>query len=102
MRLHTAGGRFYGQRVGFTVTTNGAEITFQVEGWPPTKGEAKSMLAAGHSHAERVRLLLQAAGHAAEHQGWVTTAAEIGLELIVRGPTRPTWDRCVLGSSGTR
>jgi len=62
------------RRVGFDVTTNGAEITFEVEGWPPTKGEAKSMLAAGHSQAERVRLLLQAAGHAAEHQRWVTTA----------------------------
>jgi hypothetical protein len=74
------------------MTTQGAEITFEVAGWPPTKGEAKSMLAADNSRAERVRLLLQAARHAAENHSWVTTAAEIGLELIVRRPTRPMSD----------
>lgn len=74
------------------MTTNGVEISFEVDGWPPTKNEAKSLLASGHPHAERVRRLLRAAQLAAQQQGWAATAAEIGLELIVRGPTRPGSD----------
>lgn len=71
---------------------HGAEVILQVDGWPPTKAEAKSLLAAGHPHAERVRALLFAAREAAQKHGWATTAAEIGLDLVVRGPTRPASD----------
>lgn len=69
------------------------EVSFTVDGWPPVKNEAKSMLAAGHNHADRVMKLLEAAKAA-------TTAApvpvfgtdSIGLELVVRSPTEPIAD----------
>ena len=35
------------------------EIAFVVEGWPPAKNEAKSMMAAGHPYADRVLHLLE-------------------------------------------
>jgi hypothetical protein len=70
----------------------GAEITLEVDGWPPTKAEAKSLLAAGHPHAERVRALLFAARQAAQEYGWATTSVDIGLDLVVRGPARPASD----------
>jgi len=70
----------------------GMEVTLDVDGWPPTKAEAKSLLAARHPHAERVRALLIAARDAAQEHGWATTAADIGLDLVVRGPARPTSD----------
>ena len=68
------------------------ELAVFVDGRPPTKGEAKSLLAAGHPHADRVRALLAAARQAAQECGWVTTAADVGLELVVRGPGRPPSD----------
>jgi hypothetical protein len=37
------------------------QISFTVEGLPPAKNEAKSMLADGHMYAERVLVLLAAA-----------------------------------------
>lgn len=37
------------------------EVAFVVDGWPPAKNEAKSMLAAGHPFADRVLHLLRAA-----------------------------------------
>lgn len=37
------------------------EITIEVEGFPPAKNEALSMFGAGHTHAARVRRLLEAA-----------------------------------------
>ena len=40
------------------------QITLTVDGWPPAKNEAKSLLAPGHPHAYRVRALLQAAKQA--------------------------------------
>jgi hypothetical protein len=42
------------------------EIAFEVAGWPPTKNEAQSLLAPGHSHAPGVRDLLLAAQQATE------------------------------------
>lgn len=50
------------------------------------------MFAAGSSQAAQVRTLLRAARRAAQECGWVTTAAEIGLDLVVRGPVRPRAD----------
>jgi hypothetical protein len=54
------------------------EISFEVSGFPPAKNEALSMLGPRHSHAPRVRLLLEAAqracgGHAFVpiQEGWV-------------------------------
>jgi hypothetical protein len=41
------------------------EITIRVSGYPPAKNEAKSMLAAGHVHAERVLALLRVANEEA-------------------------------------
>ncbi|MEP6527859.1 MAG: hypothetical protein ABJA86_11920 [Nocardioidaceae bacterium] len=37
------------------------ELSVSVDGLPPVKNEAKSMLAAGHAHTGRVIALLQAA-----------------------------------------
>src|SRR5216683_1564707 len=47
------------------------EITLDVAGYPPAKNEALSMLGAGHSHALRVRLLLEAAHQALKEQAFV-------------------------------
>lgn len=62
-----------------------AEITFDVDGYPPAKGEALSMLGQYHSHAPRVLKLLEAARDAtakaeARHLG----SSPIGLELVLR------------------
>lgn len=50
------------------------------------------MLAAGHSHAARMRALLEAAQQAMQRTGWTSVAGEISLELVVRGPGRPPSD----------
>jgi hypothetical protein len=44
-----------------SLTRSVREISISVEGYPPAKNEAKSMLAAGHLYTDRVRLLLEAA-----------------------------------------
>jgi hypothetical protein len=74
------------------LTESRAEIAFAVPGWPPTKNEATSMLAAGHPHAARVQALLEAAQQAVQPIGWTPVAGEISLELVVRGPGRPPSD----------
>ncbi|GIJ51653.1 hypothetical protein Val02_85390 [Virgisporangium aliadipatigenens] len=74
------------------MTTSPSGISFHVDGWPPTKNEATSLLAAGSSQATRVRALLQAAEHAATICGWVTTDADVSLDLVVRGPGQPPAD----------
>lgn len=51
---------------------------------PPAKGEAKSMLSAGHIHAERVRRLLEAARDAMV--GREPLAGPIRLDVVVRAP----------------
>lgn len=61
------------------------EIKFDVEGLPPAKGEALSMLGRRHSHAPRVVKLLEIAREAAAkaevgHFG----SSPVGLELLVR------------------
>jgi hypothetical protein len=69
------------------------ELAFEVDGWPPAKNEAKSMLAAGHIYADRVLRLLQAAEVAIRRQ---TSPAfggnSLGLELIVYSPAEPPSD----------
>jgi len=74
------------------LTENPGEIALTVPGWPPTKNEATSMLAAGHTHAARVRALLEAAQQAVRRVGWTPVAGEIALDLVVRGPSRPPSD----------
>ncbi len=61
-----------------------SEIVFEVNGLPPGKNEAKSLLAAGHRHAERVASLLAAARVAAGpvFKPW---SERVGLELVVCG-----------------
>ena len=76
--------------MGFVSST---EMTLAVEGWPPAKNEAKSMLAAGHVHSDRVLKLLAAAKEAA--RGFPSPAFgvdPVGLELLVRSPTEPLAD----------
>src|SRR4051812_38145651 len=68
-------------------------VAFDVAGYPPGKNEAKSLLAAGHTHAARVLLLLTAAEEAASSCGWPTAVGvSLGLELVVRSPTPPPSD----------
>lgn len=69
-----------------------SEIFFDVPGLPPIKNEAKSMLAAGHAHADRVRTLLLSTHAAVRRTGWSITPADVALELVVRGPGRPPGD----------
>lgn len=63
-----------------------AEVSFEVDGLPPLKGEAKSLLAEGHGQAGRVRTLLAAAMLAAGHDFRPWTGP-IGLELRVSAPS---------------
>jgi hypothetical protein len=71
----------------------GAEIRFEVTGLPPAKAEAKSMLSPGHSHAGRVRALLEGAAAAVEAQGWAPTTEPVGLSVEIRAtPNDGVWD----------
>jgi hypothetical protein len=61
------------------------QISFDVLGLPPAKSEALSMLGAGHSHAPRVRLLLEAAQQARDEQAFVPIGeGHVALEVVVR------------------
>lgn len=69
------------------------EVTLSVDGWPPAKNEAKSLLAAGHTHAERVVRLLQAARQVLGDRPDVLFGSRpIGLELIMISPEEPPAD----------
>jgi hypothetical protein len=70
------------------------EISFEVAGYPPAKNEALSMLGAGHSHAPRVKLLLEAARHACDEQAFVPIDdGHVALDVVVSAPAdQPTWD----------
>jgi hypothetical protein len=69
------------------------EIAFSVDGWPPAKNEAKSMLAAGHTHSDRVLKLLAAAKAATRSQHSPVFGSDaVGLELIVHSPMEPPAD----------
>jgi hypothetical protein len=63
------------------------QVSFEVPGFPPAKNEALSMLGAGHSHAPRVRLLLEQAQQAAAAQGFTqVNAGPVGLDVVVYAP----------------
>jgi hypothetical protein len=63
------------------------QVSFEVPGFPPAKNEALSMLGAGHSHAPRVRLLLERAQQAAAAQGFTPIDADpVGLDVVVYAP----------------
>ena len=67
-------------------------VEFEVMGWPPKKNEAKSLFAAGHVHADKVRALLEAARDAIQRDRWSPATGEVALELTIRGPGRPDGD----------
>jgi hypothetical protein len=63
------------------------QVSFEVQGYPPAKSEALSMLGAGHGHAPRVRLLLEAARYACAAQDFQPiTSANVGLDVALYSP----------------
>ena len=64
------------------------EISFDVPGHPPLKGEARSVFSATHGQAERIRTLLQAAQFACQEQGFtpVELDTNVALTVIARSP----------------
>ena len=70
------------------------QISFDVLGLPPAKSEALSMLGAGHTHAPRVRLLLEAARRARDEQAFVPiNEGHVALKVVVRASAnQPAWD----------
>jgi hypothetical protein len=69
------------------------ELTFEVDGFPPAKNEALSMLGMGHSHAPRVLKLLEAARQAIPETGWQPLQGPIGLEVtLFAAPGLDPWD----------
>lgn len=63
------------------------QISFEVQGYPPAKSEALSMLGAGHSHAPRVQLLLETARRAHLAQDFLPIrSANIGLDVVLYSP----------------
>jgi hypothetical protein len=67
-------------------------VEFEVMGWPPKKNEAKSLLAAGHVHADGVRALLEAARDAIQRDRWRPATGAVALELTIRCPGRRDGD----------
>ena len=67
-------------------------VEFEVKGWPPKKNEAKSLFAAGHPHADKVRALLEAAQDVIQRDGWTAATGEVVFELSIRCPGRPAGD----------
>jgi hypothetical protein len=70
------------------------DVTLRVGGWPPAKNEAKSLFAPGHTHADRVIRLLEAAQEASQEaeEAAMFGALPIGLELTVMSPDEPFAD----------
>lgn len=61
-----------------------AQVSFMVEGLPPAKSEALSMLGKGHPHGTRVRSLLNAARAAIGQRAFTpVTIDPVALELVV-------------------
>ena len=61
------------------------EIGLTVEGWPPKKSEAKSLLSAEHSDRDCVAKLLRSVLHSVVDSPWNPTESRpVGLELVVR------------------
>ncbi|SCL31410.1 hypothetical protein GA0074694_5977 [Micromonospora inyonensis] len=69
------------------------EISFVVQGLPPAKNEAKSMLASGHVYADRVLALLRAAREAVgEGQKPLFPDGPLTLDVSLESPTEPPSD----------
>lgn len=69
------------------------ELTLVVDGLPPVKNEAKSLLSAGHPHAYRVTALLQAAAQELERNTWLVKASDsLGMEVVLTSPVPPASD----------
>ena len=74
-------------------TAASPQITFDVSGYPPAKDGALSIFGAGHDHAPRVRLLLEAVQQASQEQAFVPVdAGAVALDVVVRGPGQPPGD----------
>ena len=71
-----------------------SHLRFEVTGHPPGKNEARSMLAHGHPHRDRVVRLLEAARDAMTTAGVAPfgPADSIGLEVVVRRPASVAGD----------
>lgn len=68
------------------------DYSIKVPGLPPAKNEAKSMLASGHGHSERVLALLKAVQSAVEGTTIPFPEESLALELVVTSPTAPPSD----------
>jgi len=69
------------------------QVTFDVAGYPPAKDGALSIFGVGHSHAPRVRLLLEAARRACQEQAFVPVdTTVVALDVVVRGHGQPPGD----------
>lgn len=64
------------------------EVVLEVTGLAPAKGEAMSMLGAGHSHRPRVEALLHEARRVMGDLNCPLGDSLIGLELVIRRPPR--------------
>lgn len=63
------------------------QVSFEMPGFPPAKNEALSMLGVGHSHAPRVRVLLEQAQQAAAAQGFTQVGVgPVGLDVVLYAP----------------
>jgi hypothetical protein len=66
-------------------TTN--QVSFDVLGYPPPKGEALSMMNPTHGYADRVRLLLEQARLAVAAGSFTPVESEpVGLDVVVYSP----------------
>lgn len=71
--------------------TESKTMELTVDGLPPAKSEARSMLGAGHPHAQRVLALLEAArGVLATREGF--GGRPLGMEVVLSAPERPPSD----------
>jgi uncharacterized protein DUF6946 len=76
-----------------TPAAAGSCVLLQVDGCPPAKSEALSMLGVGHPHAQRVRALLEAARSAASDWRWTPAEGPVALEVTLVAPAkRDPWD----------
>jgi hypothetical protein len=62
------------------------ELVLEIEGYPPAKGEALSMMGAQHPHSTRVRRLLHSAASLLKGDAESLGSAPIGLEMVLRCP----------------
>ena len=67
-------------------------VEINVGGYPPSKNEAKSMLAAGHVHADQVVYLLKATQKAIPDGKLLFPTQSLGLELVLTSTARPPSD----------